>query len=107
LYGIPEFFSLREVVLVLTECLLGKTCSPALRDPADIPQGLGEATGEIVQLTVGHTPLGQKFRRMTEEITSHAELDAFGLVGKTGDVSRAVPDDVAGFALRTWPGQQA
>jgi hypothetical protein len=29
-----------------------------------------------------HTPLGQEFRGMAEEVAGHAELDAFGLVGK-------------------------
>lgn len=82
LYGISEFFSLRGVVLAGRDASLGETCSPALRDPTDVPQGLGEATGEKVQLAMGQTPLGQEFRGMTEEVAGHTELDAFGLVGK-------------------------
>jgi hypothetical protein len=43
---------------------------------------------------------------VTEEITCHAELDTFSLVGETRDISSAVAYDVAGFALLTRPGQQ-
>ncbi|GAA4026176.1 hypothetical protein GCM10022232_84640 [Streptomyces plumbiresistens] len=56
--------------------------SPALGDPADVPQGLGKATGEVAQLAMGHIPPSQEFRGMAEEGTGHGELDAFGLVGK-------------------------
>jgi hypothetical protein len=52
--------------------------SPALRDASDIPQGLSEPTGQVVQFPARHIARREEFGGMAEEVARHAQLERIG-----------------------------
>ncbi|USA01749.1 hypothetical protein NCG97_15415 [Streptomyces lydicamycinicus] len=44
---------------------------------------------------------------MTDEVVGHAELKALDVIGDTGDMARAVPQEIAGVAVGAGPWQEA
>ncbi|BCK69220.1 hypothetical protein Srufu_031730 [Streptomyces libani subsp. rufus] len=81
--------------------------SPAPRDAPDIAQAIGQPPGQKAQFPVARPLTAEQLVRMTDEVIGHTELQTLDVIGHTGDMARAVPEQIAGIAVGAGPGQEA